>query len=397
MSNSVLANDERTRPRVLLIANTGWYLRNFRTRLVECLEADGNEVILASPPDAETSGEFFRARAFVPLIVSRKGRNPLGELLALSRFVGLFRSVRPDVVLTWTPKPNIYGAIAGRILRVQVIPNISGLGAVFIRGGTLARFVGALYRFAFARLPIIFFQNEEDRRAFVTAGWVDGRNTERLPGSGVDLVRFCSQPLPSPRPFVFLYLGRLLSDKGLRELVDSARQLRSRGRKFALCLAGFVDVGNPAAISQEELDSWIEAGDVQYLGSLTDVRPAVAAAHCVVLPSYREGVPRSLLEAAAMGRPIITTDAPGCRDTIVPGKSGFLCEPRNAVSLADCMAHMLDLSPDALAVMGHAGRAHVERYFSEEIVLDAYLRQCSELTHLQPSVIKGDAAKSVDV
>jgi glycosyltransferase involved in cell wall biosynthesis len=366
------------RPCVLIVANTGWYLRNFRARLVERLEAAGYEVILAAPPDGETQEAFFQNRPFMALRVSRKGRDPLAELWAVGRFIKLFRSVRPDVVLTWTPKPNLYGAAAGRLLGTPVIPNVSGLGMVFIKGGIMARLVGGLYRHAFARAPKVFFQNDEDQKAFVSAGWLEAKKAERLPGSGVDLQRFAARPLPSPDPFVFLYVGRLLADKGLRELVEAAINLRRSGRNFVIRLAGFVDAGNPAGIAQEELDSWIAAGDIEYLGSLRDVRPAVAEAHCVVLPSYyREGVPRSLLEAAAMGRPIITTDAPGCRDTVVRGKSGLLCEPRSAASLADCMTRMLGLSPEALTEMGRAGRAHVEQHFSEEIVLDAYLRECA--------------------
>lgn len=361
------------RPRVLLIANTVWNLRNFRMRLVERLEAHGYEVILAAPPDEEADDRLFCGRGFEPLRFSRKGFNPLAELLALVRFIRLFRRVRPRFVLSWTPKPNIYASLAGRLLGVQVIPNISGLGSVFIRDGLLARLVGALYRHAFARSPRVFFQNDEDMAAFIAAGWLDATRAERLPGSGVYLEHFSAQPLPLPEPFVFLYAGRLLADKGLRELVEAARQLRRNGNRFVLRMAGFLDPGNPTAISRRELDGWIKSGTVEYLGHLDDVHPALAAAHCVVLPSYREGVPRSLLEAAATARPLIATDVRGCRDALVAEQSGMLCTPKSADSLADCMARMLDLSPTALAAMGMAGREHMEQEFSEEIVLAAYL------------------------
>ncbi|MGH8413491.1 MAG: glycosyltransferase family 4 protein [Gammaproteobacteria bacterium] len=360
-----------------MIANTGWYLRNFRAKLVERLEAEGYKVILAAPPDGETNNAFFQKRTFVPLRLSRKGRNPLAELLALSRVISLFRRVRPDLVLTWTPKPNIYGGIAGRLLHVPVIPNVAGLGVVFIRGGAFSRLVGWFYRFAFAHSPVVYFQNEEDRAAFINFCWVEKAKTKRLPGSGVDLGRFHPQPIPPIEPFVFLYIGRLLADKGVRELVEAARQLRAAGRYFVVRFAGTVDAGNPTTISRQELDSWVADGIIEYLGPLDDVRPALVLAHCVVLPSYyREGVPRSLLEAAAMGRPLITTNAPGCLDAVLPGKSGFLCEPRSSDSLADCMARMLDLDPQELTAMGRTGREYMERCFSEEIVLDAYLNQC---------------------
>lgn len=365
--------------RILLIANTGWYLRNFRASLIERLEARGFEVVLAALPDAETEGEFFRKRRFEPLGFSRKGRNPFLEILAIVRFAKLFRRLRPDLVLTWTPKPNIYSGIAGRLLGITVIPNVSGLGFIFIRRGIFARVVGWLYRFAFKRSPIVFFQNEEDRQLFIDTDLVDHARTQKLPGSGVDLQHFGFQPLPKVEPLVFLYVGRLLADKGLRELVAAAEMLRRSGRHFVLRFAGFLDPGNPSAISPVELDKWIGDRTVEYLGPLVDVRSALVAAHCVVLPSYREGVPRSLLEAAAMGRPIITTDAPGCREAVVAGESGLLCRPKDAVSLAACMARVLDSDLEKLAEMGQIGRKHVEQYFSEDLVLSAYLSHCEAL------------------
>lgn len=365
--------------RVLLIANTGWYLRNFRSRLAERLEMQGYTVILAAPPDEETNGVFFRKRQFEPLRLSRKGRNPILELLAIFRFVRLFRRVRPDLVLTWTAKPDIYAGIVGRFLGITVIPNVSGLGVVFAKRGLLARLIGRLYGYAFAHSPVVFFQNEEDRAAFIAAHRVTQAQAKRLPGSGVSLDHFLLEPLPNGI-FVFCFVGRLLAEKGLRELVEAGEQLRSEGRRFALRIAGFLDPGNPTAIPRQELQSWVASGKVEYVGPLVDVRPALAAAHCVVLPSYRrEGVPRSLLEAAAMGRPVIAADAPGCRDALLPGKSGFLCQVRNVESLAECMRRMLDLSPPALAAMGSAGRQYMEQEFSEEIVLHAYLDQCRRL------------------
>lgn len=363
--------------RVLLIANTGWYLRNFRANLVKRLEANGFEVMLSSLPDADTSAAFFRERCFEPLHISRSGRNPLRELLAIVEFLRLLRRSRPSLVLTWTPKPNLYASLAGRFSRIPVIPNVSGLGFVFIRNGWFAGLMGRLYGFAFRRCPTVFFQNEEDRKSFVSAGWVNKDRGQRLPGSGVDLKYFRLRPLPPTEPFVFLFLGRFLADKGLRELVEAASELRRAGRQFVLRLAGFLDPANPTAISQAELNQWVKNGAVEHIGPLEDVRPVLEAAHCVVLPSsYREGVPRSLLEAAAMGRPIITTDASGCRDSLIPGKSGFLCTLRDAASLADCMRQALDCSFEKLTAMGRAGREHVERHFSEELVLDAYLQRC---------------------
>lgn len=352
-------------------------MRKFRARLVERLEAQGWQVTLCTPPDADTNLPFFSQRRYVPLRLSRKGLNPFGEAGALLRTYLLLRRERPDLVLTWTPKPNLYASIAGRLLRIPVVPNVSGLGAVFVRKGWLARIVGVGYRIAFAKSLHVFFQNEDDRATFAAAGWVALNRSERLPGSGVDLNAYLPAPLPEGE-FTFLFIGRLLADKGLRELVAAARLLRGEGRRFVLRVAGPLDKGNPAAITDVEWQLWIQEKVIEPLGMLEDVRPALLSAHCVVLPSYyREGLPRSLLEAAATARPVITTDAVGCRDAVDAGKSGLLCKVADTESLAECMRRMLDLSPTALSEMGQAGRAWVERHFSEEKVLNAYLRVCA--------------------
>jgi len=371
-------------PRLLLVANTAWYMRKYRARLVERLEAQGCQITLCTPPDADANLPFFSQRRYVPLRLSRKGLNPFWEAGALLRTYLLLRRERPDLVLTWTPKPNLYTGVAGRLLRIPVVPNVSGLGAVFVRNGWLARVVGLGYRIAFAKSPRVFFQNEDDRATFADAGWVPRERSERLPGSGVDLEAYRPAPLPAGE-FTFLFLGRLLADKGLRELVAAARMLRDEGRRFVLRIAGTLDKGNPAAISDAEWQEWIREGIAEPLGMLEDVRPALLSAHCVVLPSYREGLPRSLLEAAATARPVITTDAVGCRNAVDAGKSGFLCKVADTHSLAECMRRMLDLSPAALSEMGHAGRAWVERHFSEEDVLNVYLRVCAANLRVKPA------------
>lgn len=237
--------------RILLIANTTWFLQNFCKGLVERLEEEGHEVALAAPPGEVVQYSFYQERRFFPIRLSRKGVNPLIELLAITRFVQLFYRLQPDVVLTWTPKPNIYGGIAGRILGMPVIQNISGMGAVFIGRNLLVRAVGLLYRLAVARAPVIYFLNEPDRELFINSGWIEPDRAIMLPGTGIDLDEFAVEPLPPPKPWVFLYIGRLLADKGLHELIESARCLQASGYSFELHLAGFVDRGNPHSITHK--------------------------------------------------------------------------------------------------------------------------------------------------
>lgn len=362
------------RPKVLLISNTTWYIVNFRSRLIEALLDSGWAVSVAAPPDDYSREPVLRHCRYLPLPFSRRGTNPLRELATLLHIAWLLRTVRPDIVLTWTPKPNIYAAFVGTLLGVEVVPNIAGLGTAFIRRSALSRVVSLLYFCSLKRCHRVFFQNNDDQQLFVNNGWVSRRAAERLPGSGVDLRRFAPTRLPSDaETAVFLFAGRLLADKGLRELITATRQLKTEGRSLRVLIAGFIDPGNPSAISQDEIERWQREDLVEYLGPIKDICPVIAQADCVVLPSYREGVPRILLEAAAMARPVITTDAIGCRDAVVDGETGFLCHPRDSDSLAAAMRQMLRLSRDQRANMGARGRRYVEDSFDEKNVIERYM------------------------
>lgn len=372
--------------RILFFANTSWYLWNFRARLAEWLIAEGYEVVFCAPADAY-SGRLEALGRFVDFPMDRKGRNPLRELIVIVRVWRMFRRERPDFVLSWTPKPNIYGALAGRLLGVPVLPNVAGLGFAFIGDGWLARVAGGLYRWAFARCSVVFFQNPEDRDKFVNAGWVDGKAVRLLPGSGVDLERFRPRDSSPAERFRFLFLGRLLADKGVRELIEATRRLKEQGLELRLQLAGFIDSGNPAGVPKEEVDDWERDKLVEYLGATDRPEDVLVEADCVVLPSYREGLPRSLLEAAACGVPVITTDAPGCRDAVRDGKNALLCKPRNVESLAEAMRTMLRMPETSRRAMGQAGRQWVENNFSEERVIRAYLEALGDLgLGVSPSV-----------
>jgi glycosyltransferase involved in cell wall biosynthesis len=270
--------------------------------------------------------------------------------------------------------------LGAHVLGVPVINNVAGLGTVFIKGGWLNWLVRALYRVALARSRKVFFQNEDDRQFFITGGLVDGALTDRLPGSGVDLKKFEPVPLPGRHQIRFLLIARMLWDKGVGEYVEAARLLKSRGLNAEVCLLGFLDVQNPAAISKSQMDEWVAEGVVRYLGVSDNVREEIAQADCVVLPSfYPEGTPRTLLEAAAMARPIITTDSVGCRDVVDDGVNGFLCRPKDASDLAKKMARLMAMSHAEREAMGLRGREKVEREFDEQIVIKKYLEAISSI------------------
>jgi len=358
---------------ILMTVNATWNIWNFRRPLVEALTGDGHRItILAPPDDAVLQLERLGCRVR-PLKMSVKGLNPLEDLKLQRQFGRIFREERPDVVLSYTIKNNIFGARAAKPANVPFLPNVTGLGTAFLSGKLLQTVTEQLYRRSFAALPLVFFQNEDDCGLFLDRRLVRADQARLLPGSGIDLQHFAPSPMPAPdEPPVFLMIARLLRDKGVMEFVEAARRFKMRRPQARFQLLGAVGSENRSAIDRPSVEAWVVEGVVEYLGTTTDVRPAIAAASCVVLPSYREGAPRTLIEAAAMARPLIATDVPGCRAVVDHNVSGFLCEVRNADSLVAAMARFLSLSPAAQQTMGAAGRAKMERQYDKALVVDAY-------------------------
>jgi glycosyltransferase involved in cell wall biosynthesis len=285
--------------------------------------------------------------------------------------------------LGYTVKPNVYGSLAAHFLGIPVINNIAGLGATFIRPNWLTYVVCFLYRISLTRSRKVFFQNQDDREMFARKGLVKQEQTDCLPGSGVDLAKFApstsSDAPDASSKFQFLLIARMLWDKGVWEFVEAARLLRSRYPEAEFCLLGFLDAENPAAISRSQMDLWVKEGVINYLGVSDDVRAQIKVADCIVLPSYREGTPRSLLEAAAMARPIVTTNAVGCREAVDDEHNGFLCRPKDALDLSLKMERMLQLSCDERKAMGRYGREKMELQFDEKFVIAKYLDAIEEI------------------
>jgi glycosyltransferase involved in cell wall biosynthesis len=373
--------------KIMICLNTAWNLVNFRAGLIRALVAQGHEVVAVAPNDNYAPRLAEMGCRFVPLPMDNQGTHPGRDTLLLWRFLQLLRRERPDVYLGYTVKPNVYGSLAARLLGIPVINNIAGLGAVFIRDGWLVRVVRWLYRMALQKSTKVFFQNNDDRQLFITGGLVRAEVTDLLPGSGIDLAKFSVVPRAtregSKQKFRFLLIARMLLDKGVGEYVEAAKLIRQRWPNAECCLLGFVDVQNPAAVSRAQMDAWVAQGFVIYLGVSDDVRAEIAGADCIVLPSYREGTPRTLLEAAAMGRPIITTNAVGCREVVDDGRNGFLCKVRDAGDLATKMEQMLKLSLEQRKQMSQYGRQKMEREFDEIIVINKYLTTLNSLQDLQ--------------
>ncbi|HEX5238304.1 MAG TPA: glycosyltransferase family 4 protein [Sphingomicrobium sp.] len=367
-------------PIIAVGANDGWNIVNYRSGLIRALRGAGMRVAVLAPSGAHD--QAIRAIAdFYPVPVSARGTSPTADMRTLLAFRRQLKSIGPAAFLGFTAKPNIYGSIAARSLGIPVINNISGLGSTFGRRTMLTRLMMGLYRFAIRRSAVVFFQNSEDRRLFEQARLVRQDQTALLPGSGIDLDHFAPRPRdPHGGDFTFLLAARLLWDKGVREYVEAARRVRSGGKRAKFQILGIIEPESRAAVPLAQLEAWARDGIIDYLGSARDVRPAIAAAGCVVLPSYyREGVPRVLLEAASMAVPVITTDWPGCREAVEDGETGLLCEPRSAEALAAAMEQMLGISIEERLQMGQAGRARMEREFAEAIVHRAYLSALARL------------------
>ena len=366
--------------KIALASNTAWYVWKFRLTLAQALREAGHEVVALAPRDdyaerIETEG--FR---FVSMELDNKGMNPVRDLRFFLRLMGWLRQEKPDVFLGYTIKPNVYGGWACRWLGIASIHNVSGLGTAFLREGWLTTIAGLLYRTGLKRARKVFFQNGDDREEFLRRRLVREEQTDVLPGSGVDLARFAPvEGRAHGGPVRFLLLARLMGDKGVFEYVEAARRLKAKGAGAMCRLGGFLDVKNRTAISREDVEGWVREGVVEYLGEADDVRPFIGDSDCVVLPSYREGTPRSLLEAASMAKPVIATDVPGCRNVVEDGSTGFLCRVRDAGDLAEKMERVMGMSLEERAAMGRAGRVKMEREFDEGIVIRKYLAEIDRL------------------
>lgn len=363
---------------IVIAYNTCWYVCNFRLPLIHALLDKGWRVTVLAPRDEYTDRVLESGAAHRHIDMEPKGMNPIRERAVISNFKTAYRELAPAVALQYTIKPNIYGSIVARATGVPVINNITGLGTMF-SGGPKEFFVHMLYRYAFAQAELTLFQNPDDRELFLKHHIVKTERTGLLPGSGVDYERFSPQPR-GPGPFTFLLAARLLRAKGVEDFVTAAREVKSRHPQTRFVLLGSHDASDPEYIDSSLLARAVEDRIVEHLGHVDDIRPFIASADCVVLPSYyREGVPRSLLEAASMGKPLIAADSVGTREPVQDGENGFLCCPHNPVDLAAKMEAMIMMPPDRRADMGASSRRFIVERFDERSVIATYVEAIERL------------------
>jgi len=361
--------------KILFSANTSWYIYNFRASLIKVLIEEGFEVYALAPWDEYVERLEKLGCKHIHINIDNKGKNPFKEIFTIFDYYKIYKKLNPVVILNFTPKPNIYGSIAAKFLEIKCVNNIAGLGTAFINSGFLSKVVKILYRYSQKNVYRVFFQNSDDMEMFISSNIVKEDQADLLPGSGVELDKFKPQNAQQNGNGVrFVLIARLIWDKGVGEFAGAAEIVKKQYPDAEFDLIGHIDNNNPSAVSEEKIKEWESNDILKWHGRQDDVRPFIAKADCVVLPSYyREGTPRTLLEAASMAKPLIAADTIGCREPVEDGITGFLCMPKDANDLAEKMIKIIEMSHDDRVKMGKRGRKKMEAEYDSNIVINKYL------------------------
>lgn len=356
--------------------------------LVKALLHKGFQLFLLAPEDEETPALRASGATYIPLkYLQAKGVNPFAEVALVRELSTIFKAERPNLVIQYTIKPNIYGSFAARKLGIPHIAVVTGLGYTYIRGGWMSTLTSWLYQRAFKSTRHVWFLNNEDRNLFVGRRLVEQQKTLVLPGEGIDAANHFnpdSVHIPGSgekkeNAIQFIFVARLLFDKGITEYVAAARMLKEKYGNIDFNVLGYLNVKNPSAVSEAQLKAWVDSGVIRYLGHVDDVRPVLLTQDCVVLPSYREGMSTTLMEAAALGRPLIASDVAGCRELVDHGYNGFLCASKNPVDLAEKMERFILLPKAERIKMGAAGRQKMLAEYSDTRVIQIYLKYINRI------------------
>lgn len=358
---------------IVLSGNTAWSMYNFRGGLIKKLCGIGYKIFVVAPADAYYTPRIeLLGAVFVNIDLEAKGTNPLKDLVLIKKYIKIFRNIKPDIVFSYTIKPNIYGSFAAQYLDIPCIAITTGLGYTFLNNNIVSKIAKLLYKVAFKRVKQVWFLNNDDFESFIQYDIIHKNKGFVINGEGVNLERFEKSNNQTDN-VIFLLMCRMLWDKGVGEFVEAAGKLKDKYPSTKFELLGFMGVDNPSAISKTQMDIWQREGNITYLGSTDNVVPYIMDSSCVVLPSYREGVPITLLEAASMCKPIITTDNVGCRVTVDDGVTGFMCAAKDVDSLSSAMEKIILMTPKERQMMGENGRRKMEKEFDEKIILNHYI------------------------
>ncbi len=367
--------------RIVMVTNTSWSMIKFRLGVMKRLVQEGYEVIVIAPRDKHSDDFQALGCHYIELKMDNKGRNMLNDLRLIYKLQKVYKKLNPDLIFHFTIKPNIYGSLAAKLAGKKSIAVVTGLGYTFIHDNLTAKIAKFLYKHSLKYAQKVWFINIEDKNKFILGELVAEEKMDLLPSEGINLEKF--SPIKIKRTdniFRFILIARLLWDKGVGEYVKAAKVLKSRYKNVEFQLLGFIDAQNPKAISQEQVDFWVDEGYINYLGATDDVRTFIAKADCVVLPSYREGVSMILMESAAMQKPIIATNVPGCRDLVNNNITGYLCKMQDYHDLVEKMDKLLHLKEKDRKKMGIEARKLMKAEYDEKFVIDKYLATVKEQT-----------------
>lgn len=356
---------------IALVANSTWNIHNFRLNLLDKFIGEGHDVIVIAPVDQyiEYKEKYPAVKHVALRSLDRDSTNPLKDLVLIAELTRKYKRLKPDLVIHFTNKPNIYGAIAARRAKVDSIAIVTGLGYAFIHNGFIKSVTTALYKYTSKYHKKFIFENIEDRELFENENIITEGQGISVKGCGVNTTYF--HPYPNQEvneAMVFTFVGRLLYDKGVKEFVEAARIIKLRHPKTQFWLVGELDPDNPATVEKDELIEWVDSDIVYYHGFQRDVRPFISKSDCVVLPSYREAIPRTITEAMAMAKPVITTDTAGCREAVEVEVNGYLAKLRDANDLAESMQKIISLTEEERKSMGQAGRNIVMNQFDDRLI-----------------------------
>jgi glycosyltransferase involved in cell wall biosynthesis len=367
-----ISNNTNLNKTLIFSANTSWYLFNFRRSTIKKFLSEGYKVYCLSPYDEYSIRLQDIGCIYLPLKINNKGFNPFSDIKLFIDILITYIKVKPIAVFQFTIKNNIYGTYASYILRIPSINNISGFGTAFIHNGFKYKIARILYKFSLRLSTRVFCQNKDDYYFILNNKLIHQERLDLLPGSGVDLKRFKRRNAYIQNlndGFIFIYAGRFLYDKGLKELISSFEKIDQKIHKASLWLIGFQDSKNISSIHRSVIDEWALKPNISILEPTNEMHIVLDKADCFVLPSYREGMPRSILEACAMELPIICTNVPGCKEIVTDKLNGLLCKPKDSDSLFQAMSSMLRMTQSSRIGMGIEGRKRVEKNYSEDIVI----------------------------
>ncbi len=362
-----------------IVINTSWNIFNFRFGLLKALQKEGYKIVAIAPKDQYSEKLEEMGFEYHNININGNGTNPVEDAKLIYAFYKLYKEINPDVILHYTIKPNIYGTIAASILKIPTINNIAGLGTLFVKQNIVTSIAKLLYRYSQSKAKHIFFQNMDDLELFINEKLVKKEKCDVLPGSGIDASKFLPIEKEDDGTVRFLLISRMLWEKGIGEFVEAAKIIKQNYLDVEFQLLGFLGVANPSAITQRQMQEWVDGGYVNYLGVTDDVKQFIAQADCIVLPSfYREGTPRTLLESASMAKPIITTDNVGCRDVVDHKVNGYICESKNVEDLTKKIEMFLKLNDQDRKVMGQKSREKMIKEYDEKLVIEKYKRAIEE-------------------